>query len=92
LAVDNILPNPGIDKALPTPRGGKPPPSREPDGFTAGIDQGEEAGEPLPASPRAKQPKFRQKPDLAQGPSATQTAGQAETEKLKLNLTICRGC
>jgi hypothetical protein len=95
-AVDNILPSPGIDHLLPTPRIGKLSPSQEPgpDGFTVGIDKGEETGQPLPIRPRpAKQSKVRQKPDIAERPSAIQSLGdQAEVEKLKPNLTICRGC
>ena len=95
-AVANILPSPGIDNLLPTPRIGKLSPSQEPgpDGFTAGIDDGEETGQPLPIRPRpAKQSKVSQKPDIAKRPSAIQSLGdQAEVEKLKPNLTICRGC
>jgi hypothetical protein len=95
-AVANILPSPGIDNLLPAPRIGKPSPSQEPgpDGFTVGIDDGEEAGQPLPIRPRpAKQSKVSQKPDIAQKSSANQAPGdQAEVEKLKPNLTICRGC
>ena len=94
-AVDNILPSPGIDKLLPTPRNGKLSPSQEPgpDGFTVGIDDGEESGRPLPIRPRPKQSKVRQKPDIAEGPSAMESLGdQAEVEKLKPYLTICKGC
>jgi hypothetical protein len=95
-AVANILPSPGIDNLLPTPRIGKLSPSQEPgpDGFTAGIDDGEETGQPLPIRPRpAKQSKVSQKPDIAERPSAIQSLGdQAEVKKLKPNLTICRGC
>jgi hypothetical protein len=94
-AIDNILPTPGIDNLLPTPGIGKLSPSQEPgpDGFTVGIDDGEETGQPLPIRPRPKQSKVRQKPDIAEGPSAIQSLGdQAEVEKLKPNLTICRGC
>ena len=95
-AVANILPSPGIDNLLPTPRIGKLSPSQEPgpDGFTAGIDDGEETGQPLPIRPRpAKQSKVSQKPDIAERPSAIQSLGdQADVKKLKPNLTICRGC
>jgi hypothetical protein len=86
-AIDNILPTPGI---------GKLSPSREPaadyDGFTVGIDDGEETGQPLPIRPRpTKRSKVRQKPDITE--AAIQSLGdQAEVEKLKPNLTICRGC
>ena len=96
-AIDNILPTPGIDNLLPTPRIGKLSPSQEPaadyDGFTVGIDDGEETGQPLPIRPRpAKQSKVRQKPDTTEGPSAIQSLDDAEIEKLKPKLTICRGC
>jgi len=95
-AVDNTLPSPGIDNLLPTPRIGKlsPPQEPGPDGFTVGIDDGEETGQPLPIRPRpAKQSKVRQKRDIGERPSAIQSLGdQAEVEKLKPNLTICRGC
>jgi hypothetical protein len=93
-AIDNILPTPGIDNSLPK-RIGKLSPSQEPgpDGFTVGIDDGEETGQPLPIRPRPKQSKVRQKPDVAERPSAIQSLGdQAEIEKLKPSLTICRGC
>jgi hypothetical protein len=90
------LPSPGIDNLLPTPRIGKlsPPQEPGPDGFTVGIDDGEETGQPLPIRPRpAKQSKVRQKRDIGERPSAIQSLGdQAEVEKLKPNLTICRGC
>jgi hypothetical protein len=91
-AVANILPTPGIDSLLPTPGTGKLSPSQEPgpDGFTVGIDDGKETGQPLPIRPRpAKQSKVRQKPDT---PSAIQSLGDAEIEKLKPKLVICRGC
>jgi hypothetical protein len=93
-AIDNILPTPGIDNILPTPRIGKLSPSQEPgpDGFTVGIDDGEETGQPPPIRPRPKQSKVRQKSDIAEGPSAIQSLDDAEVEKLKPKLTICRGC
>jgi hypothetical protein len=85
-AIDNILPGPGI---------GKLSPSREPgpDGFTVGIDDGEETGQPLPIRPRpAKQSKVRQKPDATEERSAIRSLDDAEDEKLKPKLIICRGC
>ena len=94
-AIDNILPTPGIDNLLPTPGIGKLSPSQEPgpDGFTVGIEDGEEPGQPLPIRPRpAKQYKVRQKPDTTEGRSAIQSLDDAEVEKLKPKLTICRGC
>jgi hypothetical protein len=91
------LPTPGIDNMLPTPHIRKQSPSQKPaadyDGFTAGIDEGEETGQPPPTRPRpAKQSKVRQKPDATEGPSATQSLDDAEGEKLKSKLTICQGC
>jgi hypothetical protein len=93
-ANDKDAPAPAIDNILPTPRIGKLSPSQEPgpDGFTVGIDDGEETGQPLPIRPRPKQSKVRQKPDVAEGPSAIQSLGDPEIEKLKPSLTICRGC
>src|ERR1700737_2723521 len=68
-------------------------PAADYDGFTVGIDDGEETGQPLPIRPRpAKQSKVRQKPDTTEGPSAIQSLDDAEIEKLKPKLTICRGC
>jgi hypothetical protein len=94
-AVDNILPSPGIDNLVPTPRVGKlsPSPQPGPDGLIP-IDDGEETGQPLPVRPSpAKKSKVRQKPDMAERPSAMQSLGdQAEVEKLKPNLRICQGC
>jgi hypothetical protein len=94
-AVDNILPSPGIDNLVPTPRVGKlsPSPQPGPDGLIP-VDDGEETGQPLPVRPGpAKKSKVRQKPDMAERPSAMQSLGdQAEVEKLKPNLTICQGC
>ena len=86
---------PAIDNTLPTPGVGKLSPSQEPgpDGFTVGIDDDEETGQPLPIRPRpAKQSKVRQKPDTTEGRSAIQSLDDAEVEKLKPKLTICRGC
>jgi hypothetical protein len=89
-------PSPAFDNPSPAPRIGKLSPAQEPgpDGFTVGIDGDEETGRPLPVRPRpAKQSKARQKPDTAEGSSAIQPLGdQAEVEKLKPKLTICRGC
>jgi hypothetical protein len=96
-ANDKDAPAPAIDNILPTPRIGKLSPSQKPaadyDGFTVGIDDGEETGQPLPTKPRPKQSKVRQRPDTTEGPSAIQSlSDQAEAEKLKPKLTICRGC
>ena len=95
-AVANILPSPGLDNLLPTPRMGKLSPTQEPgpDGLIAVPDEDEETGQPLPIRPRpAKQSKVRQKRDIAEKPSAIQPLGdETEVEKLKPNITICRGC
>jgi hypothetical protein len=95
-ANDQDAPAPAVANILPTLGIAKPPPSQEPDldGSTADIDDGEETGQPLPITPRpAKHSKVSQKPEIAKRPSAIQSLGdQAEVEKLKPNLTICRGC
>ncbi len=81
-AIDNILPTPGIGKLSPSQEPG-------PDGLIVVIDDDEETGQPLPIRPRpAKQSKVRQKPDTTEGRSAE----DAEVEKLKTKLIICRGC
>ena len=81
-AIDNILPTPGIGKLSPSQEPG-------PDGLIVVIDDDEETGQPLPIRPRpAKQSKVRQKPDTTEGRSAD----DAEVEKLKTKLIICRGC
>ena len=68
-------------------------PAADYDGFTVGIDDGEETCQPLPSRPRpAKQSKVRQKPDTTEGASAIQSLDDAEVEKLKPKLTICQGC
>jgi hypothetical protein len=90
-------PAPAIDNISPTPGIGKLSPSQEPtanyDGFTVGIDDGDETGQPLPIRPRpAKQSKVRRKPDTTEGPSEIQSLDDTEVEKLKPKLTICRGC
>ncbi|WP_456704183.1 hypothetical protein [Bradyrhizobium sp. USDA 4449] len=93
-ATGNILATPAID-ILPKSRTGKLSPSQEtgPDGFTVGIDDDEQTGEPALITTRPKQSKVRQKADVAERPSAKQSlSDQAEIEKLKSNLTICRGC
>jgi hypothetical protein len=90
-------PAPAIDNISPTPDIGKLSPSQAPaanyDGFTVGVDDGEEAGQPLPIRPRpTKQSKVRQKPETTEGPSAIQSLDDAEVDKLKPKLAICRGC
>jgi hypothetical protein len=77
---------------------GKLSPSQEAagnyDGFTVGIEDGEDTGQPVPIRPRpAKQSKARQKPNATEGPSGIRPLDdQAEVERLKPKLTICRGC
>jgi len=82
---------PAIDNVSPTPK-----PAADYDGFTVGIvdDEGTSGQTTPPVRPRpAKQPKLRQKPDSIEGPWARQqSVDQAEDEKLKRKLTICRGC
>jgi hypothetical protein len=72
------------------------PPSSKPatdyDGFTTGIvDDSDTAGQTTrPVRPRpAKQSKLRQEPDSIEG---QRSGDQAEDEKIKRKLTICRGC
>jgi hypothetical protein len=88
-ATENISPTPVTTKLSPSPK-----PAADYDGFTVGIDDVEGTGQPLPNRPRpAKQSKVRQKSDTIAGSSAIQPLDdQAEVEKLKPKLTICRGC
>ena len=87
-ATENVSPSPGIGTLSPSQT-----PAANYDGFTVGIDDGEEAGQPLSIRPRpTKQSKVRQKPDTTEGPSAIQSLDDSEVEKLKPKLTICRGC
>jgi hypothetical protein len=71
------------------------PPSSKPaadyDGLTTGIvDDGDTSGQSTrPVRRPAKQSKLRQEPDRIEG---QQSVDQAEDEKLKRKLTICRGC
>jgi hypothetical protein len=69
---------------VPAPRSGKQEPG--PDGFTVGLDDGEETDRPLPVRPRPPKQKVGQKPASA-NPSP-----RDQTDIEKLNLTICRGC
>jgi hypothetical protein len=73
-----------------------PKPAADYDGYTVGIvDEEDTSGQPtLPVRPRpAKQPKLRQKLDSIEEPWARQqSVDQAEDDKLKRKLTICRGC
>jgi hypothetical protein len=71
------------------------PPSSKPaadyDGLTTGIvDDGDTSGQSTrPVRRPAKQSKLRQEPDRIEG---QQSVDQAEDEKLRRKLTICRGC
>jgi hypothetical protein len=72
-----------------------PKPAADYDGFTVGIVDEDTSGQTtLPVRPRpAKQPKLRQKLDSIEEPWARQqSVDQAEDDKLKRKLTICRGC
>jgi hypothetical protein len=91
LAAAKNSPPPANAEDARAPAIGKLSPSREPgpDGLIVVIDDDEETGQPLPIRPRpAKQSKVRQKPDTTEGRSAD----DAEVEKLKTKLIICRGC
>ena len=79
-----------------TPVIGRPPPSPKPaadyDGFSIGIVDDDDTPGPTtrPVRPRpAKQSKLSQQSDSVAG---QQSVDQAEDEKLKRKLTICRGC
>ena len=90
-------PAPATENISPTPDIGKRSPSQTPaagyDGFTVGIDDDEETGRPPPIRPRpAKQSKVRQKPETTERPSAIESLDDAEVDKLKPKLAICRGC
>ena len=85
-ATDNISPTQGIGKLSPSQE-----PAANYDGFTVGIDDDEETGQPLSISRRPAK-RVRQKPDTTEGPSAIQSLDDSEVEKLKPKLTICRGC
>jgi hypothetical protein len=84
------------DDVSSTPAIGRLSPPRKPaadyDGFSIGIvDDGDTSGQTTrPVRPRpAKQSKLNQEPDDIAG---QQSVDQAEDEKLKRKLTICRGC
>ena len=68
-----------------------PQPAADHDGFTIGIiDEGDTSGQTRPVRPRpAKKSQFRQEPDSVE---AQLLVEQAEDEKLRRKLTICRGC
>ena len=70
---------------------GNPSPSGNYDGFTVGTDQDEETGQLLPRTRApSKTSNVRQKHDRS--PALQPLGDQAEVEKLKTKLLICRGC
>ena len=76
---------------LPTPSLGKPSQSGNYDGFTVGTDQDEETRQPPPRTGApSKRTNVRQKHDRS--PALQPLDDQAEVEKLKTKLLICRGC
>jgi hypothetical protein len=86
-ASDDVSSPPVIGRLLPSPK-----PAADYDGFSIGIvDDGNTSGQTTrPVRPRpAKQSKLSQEPDSIAG---QQSVDQAEDEKLKRKLTICRGC
>jgi len=85
-ATENVSPSPGIGTLSPSQT-----PAANYDGFTVGIDDDEETGQPLSIGRRPAK-RVRQKPDTTEGPSAIQSLDDSEVEKLKPKLTICRGC
>ncbi len=73
----------------PAPDLGNPSPSGNYDGFTVGTDQDEETGKLLPRTRApSKTSNVRQKHDRSPAP----LDDEAEVEKLKTKLLICRGC
>jgi len=94
MAIDDVPPPTAIDDVSPVIA--RLPPSPKPaadyDGFTIGIiDDGDTSGQTTRSvGPRpAKKSKLRQEPVSIEG---QQLVDQAEDEKLKRKLTICRGC
>jgi hypothetical protein len=86
-ASDDVSSTPVIGRLPPSPK-----PAADYDGFSVGIvDDGDTSGQttrPVKRRP-AKQPKLSQEPDSIAG---QQSVDQAEDEKIKRKLTICRGC
>lgn len=85
------MPAPAFSNPLPAPGLGKPSPSGNYDGFTVGTDEDKETGHPL-ASTRgpSKHSGLRQKHDRSS--TIQPLDDDAEVEKLKTKLMICRGC
>lgn len=75
----------------PAPGLGNPSPSGNYDGFTVGTDQDEETGKVISRRrASSKQSNVRQQHDRS--PATHSSDDQAEVEKLKTKLLICRGC
>jgi hypothetical protein len=86
-APNNVSSAPVIGRLPPSPK-----PAADYDGFSIGsVDDGDTSGQTTrPVRPHpAKQSKPSQKPDNIAG---QQSVDQAEDEKLKRKLTICRSC
>jgi hypothetical protein len=86
-APDDVSSPPVVGRLPPSPK-----PAADYDGFSIGIvDDRDTSGQTTrPVRPRpAKQSKLSQEPDSIAG---QQSVDQAEDEKLKRKLTICRGC
>jgi hypothetical protein len=86
-ASDDVSSTPVIGRLPPSPK-----PAADYDGFSTDIvDDGDASGQTTrPVKPRrAKSSKFGQESDSIAG---QQSVDQAEEEKLKSKLTICRGC
>jgi hypothetical protein len=83
-ASDDVSSTPVIGRLPPSPK-----PAADYDGFSVGIvddgDTSDQTTRPVKRRP-AKQPK------LSQEPAGQQSVDQAEDEKIKRKLTICRGC
>jgi hypothetical protein len=83
---DGVSPAPVIGRLPPSPK-----PATDYDGFSVGIDDSDTSGQttrPVRSRP-AKQSKLSQEPDSTAGQLSID---EAEDEKLKSKLTICRGC
>jgi hypothetical protein len=82
-ASDDVSSTPVIARLPPSPK-----PAADYDGFNIGIVDDGDTTRPVRPRP-AKQSKLSQEPDSIAG---RQSVDQAEDEKLKRKLTICRGC
>ena len=86
-AADDVSSTPVIGRLPPSPK-----PATDYDGFSVGIaddgDTSDQTTRPVRSRP-AQQSKLSQEPDNIAG---QQSVDQADDEKLKRKLTICRGC